>query len=100
MYLLRGGARSAAAGPSAQLLLTEPLRGLVDPAALLVAAPGLLAAPRGDGQVRCSHVGSGVDAATRWLIADRLAWSAGRQVLFRPPLPLRPQYPRPAQGPR
>jgi hypothetical protein len=28
MYLLRGGARSAAGGPSAGLLLTEPFRGL------------------------------------------------------------------------
>jgi hypothetical protein len=44
MYLVRGGARSAAGGPSAGLLLTEPLRGLVDLAALLVAVRGLLAA--------------------------------------------------------
>jgi pimeloyl-ACP methyl ester carboxylesterase len=51
-------------------------------------------------EVRCSHVGFGVDAATLWLIADRLAWPAGRQVLFRPPLPLRPLYPRSAQDPR
>jgi pimeloyl-ACP methyl ester carboxylesterase len=51
-------------------------------------------------EVRCSHVGFGVDPATLWLIADRLAWSARRQVLFRPPLPLRPLYPRPAQDPR
>jgi hypothetical protein len=49
MYLLRGAARSDGGGPSAALLLTEPLRGLADPAALLVAVPGLLAAPRGDG---------------------------------------------------
>ena len=51
-------------------------------------------------EVRCNHVGFGVDPATLWLIADRLAWSARRQVLFRPPLPLRPLYPRPAQDPR
>src|SRR5690242_12915603 len=265
MYLLRGAARSDGGGPAAALLLTEPLRGLVDLAALLVTAPGLLAAPRGDGHgvlifpgllagdlstgplqgflrwlgydargwdlgrnygpteavlaglprallrhaertgrpvsligwslggiyareiarrhprqvrqvitlgspyalthpgqshahgpyqrlsfrhapgsklpsreqrsrpinvpstsvysrldgivawqacvgpetaqhqnvaVRCSHVGFGVDPATLWLIADRLARPAGRQVLFRPPLPLRPLYPRSAQNPR
>ena len=73
LYRVQGGTRSAAGGPSAGLLLTEPLRGLV---------------------------GFGVDPATLWLIADRLARPAGRQVLFRPPLPLRPLYPRPAQDPR
>jgi pimeloyl-ACP methyl ester carboxylesterase len=36
MYLLRGGARSAAGGPSAGLLLTEPLRGLAYLASLLI----------------------------------------------------------------
>ena len=43
------GPQQAASGPSAGLFLTEPVRGLVDLAALLVAAPGLATAPRGDG---------------------------------------------------
>lgn len=51
-------------------------------------------------EVRCSHIGFGVDPATLWLIADRLARPAGQQVPFRPPRPLRPLYPRSAQGPR
>ena len=38
-----------ASAPSAGLFLTEPARGLVDLAALLVAAPWLATAPRGDG---------------------------------------------------
>ena len=46
-------------------------------------------------EVRCSHVGFGVDPATLWLIADRLAVPAGQRVPFRPPLALRPLYPRP-----
>ena len=46
LYRVQGGTRSAAGGPSAGLLLlTEPLRGLVHLAALLVAVRGLLAAP-------------------------------------------------------
>jgi pimeloyl-ACP methyl ester carboxylesterase len=45
-------------------------------------------------EVRCSHLGFGVDPATLWLIADRLAVPAGQQIPFRPPLPLRPLYPR------
>jgi pimeloyl-ACP methyl ester carboxylesterase len=44
-------------------------------------------------EVRCSHLGFGVDPATLWLIADRLAVPAGQRVPFRPPLPLRPLYP-------
>ena len=44
--------------------------------------------------VRCSHLGFGVDPATLWLIADRLAVPAGQRVPFRPPAPLRPFYPR------
>ena len=38
-----------AGGPSAGLFLTEPVRGLADLAALLVAAPWLATARRGDG---------------------------------------------------
>ena len=45
-------------------------------------------------EVRCSHVGFGVDPATFWLIADRLAVPAGQRVPFRPPLALRPLFPR------
>ena len=30
-------------------------------------------------EVRCSHLGFGVDPATLWLIADRLARPAGQQ---------------------
>jgi hypothetical protein len=45
MYLVREGARSATGGRSAGPLLTEPLRGLADLAALLAAAPGPVAAP-------------------------------------------------------
>jgi pimeloyl-ACP methyl ester carboxylesterase len=46
-------------------------------------------------EVRCSHVGFGVDPATLWLIADRLAAPAGQRIPFRPPLALRPLYPAP-----
>ena len=45
-------------------------------------------------EVRCSHVGFGVDPATLWLIVDRLAVRAGQRIPFRPPLALRPLYPR------
>jgi pimeloyl-ACP methyl ester carboxylesterase len=44
-------------------------------------------------EVRCSHLGFGVDPATLWLIADRLAVPAGQRVPFRPPFALRPLYP-------
>ena len=44
-------------------------------------------------EVRCSHLGFGVDLATLWLIADRLTVPAGQHRPFRPPLPLRPLYP-------
>src|SRR6201995_5984186 len=44
-------------------------------------------------EVRCSHLGFGVDPATLWLIAGRLAVPAGQRIPFRPPLALRPLYP-------
>jgi pimeloyl-ACP methyl ester carboxylesterase len=44
-------------------------------------------------EVRCSHLGFGVDPATLWLIADRLAHPAGEQRPFQPPPLLRPLYP-------
>jgi hypothetical protein len=44
-------------------------------------------------EVRCSHLGFGVDPATLWLIADRLAAAPGQHRPFRPPPLLRPFYP-------
>ncbi len=44
-------------------------------------------------EVRCGHLGFGVDPATLWLIADRLAVPAGQHRPFRPPPLLRPLYP-------
>jgi hypothetical protein len=44
-------------------------------------------------EVRWSHIGFGVDPATLWLIADRLAVPAGQHRPFRPPPLLRPLYP-------
>jgi pimeloyl-ACP methyl ester carboxylesterase len=46
-------------------------------------------------EVCCSHLGFGVDPATLWLIADRLAVPAGERRSFRPPKLLRPLYPGP-----
>ena len=46
-------------------------------------------------EVRCSHIGFGVDPATFWLIADRLAVPAGQRIPFRAPLLLRPLFPEP-----
>jgi hypothetical protein len=43
--------------------------------------------------VRCAHLGFGVDPATLWLIADRLAAPAGKHRPFRPPAALRSLYP-------
>jgi hypothetical protein len=45
-------------------------------------------------EVRCSHLGFGVDPATLWLIADRLAGPAGPRAAFVPPPLLRLLYPR------
>jgi len=44
-------------------------------------------------EVRCSHLGFGVDPATLWLIADRLALPAGQHRPFRPPPLIWPFYP-------
>ena len=44
-------------------------------------------------EVRCAHLGFGVDPAALWLIADRLAVPAGQHRPFRPQPLLRPLYP-------
>jgi predicted alpha/beta hydrolase family esterase len=44
-------------------------------------------------EVRCAHLGFGVDPATLWLVADRLAVPAGQRREFRPPTALRSLYP-------
>jgi pimeloyl-ACP methyl ester carboxylesterase len=44
-------------------------------------------------EVRCAHLGFGVDPATLWLIADRLAVPAGKTDRFQPPAPLRRLFP-------
>ena len=44
-------------------------------------------------EVRCSHLGFGVDPATLWLIADRLDAPPSHHHPFRPPPLLRPFYP-------
>jgi pimeloyl-ACP methyl ester carboxylesterase len=44
-------------------------------------------------EVRCGHFGFGVDPATLWVVADRLAVPAGDRRPFRPPALLRPLYP-------
>jgi pimeloyl-ACP methyl ester carboxylesterase len=44
-------------------------------------------------EVRCAHLGFGVDPATLWLIADRLAVPAGQSRQFLPPAALRSLYP-------
>jgi pimeloyl-ACP methyl ester carboxylesterase len=44
-------------------------------------------------EVRCGHLGFGVDPATLWVIADRLAMPPGQQRPFRPPSLLRALYP-------
>ena len=44
-------------------------------------------------EVRCAHLGFGVDPATLWLVADRLAVPAGERRGFSPPPILRSLYP-------
>ncbi len=44
-------------------------------------------------EVRCAHLGFGVDPATLWLIADQLAVPAGQRREFQPPRTLRRLYP-------
>jgi pimeloyl-ACP methyl ester carboxylesterase len=44
-------------------------------------------------EVRCAHLGFGVDPATLWVIADRLAQPANDHTPFRPSGPLRLLYP-------
>jgi pimeloyl-ACP methyl ester carboxylesterase len=44
-------------------------------------------------EVRCAHLGFGVDPATLWLVADRLSVPAGALQRFRPPGALRSLYP-------
>src|SRR5580700_11742898 len=99
VYLVRGGSRGngeaasagsddghRAGGPSAGLLLTEPIRGLADLAALLLAAPGLAAAPRGDGHGVLVFPGLlAGDSSTvplraflRWLGYNVRGWDLGR----------------------
>ena len=99
MYLIQGGSRGTgdaappasddghpAGGPSAGLLLTEPIRGLADLAALLLASPGLAAAPRGDGHGVLVFPGLlAGDSSTvplraflRWLGYDVRGWDLGR----------------------
>jgi pimeloyl-ACP methyl ester carboxylesterase len=45
-------------------------------------------------EVRGSHLGLAHNPAVLWLLADRLAQPEGRWRPFRPPLPLRPLFPR------
>ena len=74
------------AGPSAGLFLTEPVRGLIDLAALLVAAPWLATAPRGDGHGVLVLPGLlASDTSTvplrgylGWLGYDVVGWDLGR----------------------
>ena len=95
MYLVRGGLRGPGDAapsdkggrrPATGLLLTEPIRGLADLTALLLAAPALLAAPRGDGHGVLVFPGLlAGDASTvplraflRWLGYDVRGWDLGR----------------------
>src|ERR1700747_2628956 len=92
MYLVRGGLRGpgdavpVATGPSTRLLVTEPVRGLADHAALLLATPVLAAAPRGDRHGVLVVPGLfASDSSTlplrgflRWLRYDVRGWGLGR----------------------
>ena len=94
MYLIRGapdGAGDAArpvAGPSVQLYLTEPARGLAGLATLPLAAPWLATAPRGDGHGVLVVPGLlSSDRSTtllrqflRWLGYDVRGWDLGRNI--------------------
>src|SRR6266704_4229389 len=100
MYLIRGrdgGGRDgaappapepSAARPSAGLLVTEPVRGLADHAALVLATPLLAAAPRGDGHGVLVLPGLlASDTSTvplrrflRWLGYDVRGWNLGRNL--------------------
>lgn len=44
-------------------------------------------------EVRCAHLGFGVDPATLWVVADRLAQPVSGRERFRPPMLLRALYP-------
>ena len=93
MYLVRGGhwgpddASDAGGGrPATGLLMTEPIRGLADLTALLLAAPALAAAPRGDGHGVLVFPGllagdtstMPLRAFLRWLGYDVRGWALGR----------------------
>jgi pimeloyl-ACP methyl ester carboxylesterase len=45
-------------------------------------------------EVRCGHLGFGVDAGTFWAIADRLAQRPGQSLPFEPPRGSRAWFPR------
>ena len=95
MYLVQRGHREpgdaasadrSGARPAPGLLLTEPIRGLADLTAMLLAAPALLTAPRGDGHGVLVFPGLlAGDASTvplrafvRWLGYDVRGWALGR----------------------
>src|SRR6201996_3084589 len=95
MYLVRGGLRGPGDSvpadqgrgrPAPGLLLTEPIRGLADLTALLLAAPVLMTAPRGDGHGVLVFPGLlAGDASTvplraflRWLVYDVRGGALGR----------------------
>jgi hypothetical protein len=94
MYLVRAPAAGSepvirpAVGPGLGLYLTEPARGLADLAALPLAAPLLVIAPRGDGHgvlVLPGLLGSDMSTAPLrrllgWLGYDVHGWDLGRNV--------------------